>query len=117
MKRLKQFLHQHGISPARAETLTSEITGIADTMQPMPRKQTSGIKRMPVEVYSRVVGYFRPVNQWNKGKQDEFNNRNELDPHAVEEQLTKLISHGRAKERHHESNLASHLRQGIVYKQ
>ena len=27
------------------------------------------------EVYSRVVGYLRPVNQWNKGKQEEFKNR------------------------------------------
>jgi len=24
------------------------------------------------EVYSRVVGYLRPLNQWNKGKQEEF---------------------------------------------
>ncbi len=27
------------------------------------------------EVYSRVVGYLRPVNQWNRGKQEEFKNR------------------------------------------
>ena len=27
------------------------------------------------EVYSRVVGYFRPVNQWNDGKQSEFSIR------------------------------------------
>jgi len=27
------------------------------------------------EVYSRVVGYFRPVKQWNKGKQEEFKQR------------------------------------------
>jgi ribonucleoside-triphosphate reductase len=27
------------------------------------------------EVYSRVVGYLRPVNQWNEGKQAEFKNR------------------------------------------
>ena len=27
------------------------------------------------EVYSRVVGYIRPVNQWNKGKQKEFSDR------------------------------------------
>ncbi|MCX6766022.1 MAG: ribonucleoside triphosphate reductase [Candidatus Moranbacteria bacterium] len=27
------------------------------------------------EVYSRVVGYIRPVDQWNKGKQAEFANR------------------------------------------
>ena len=29
----------------------------------------------PTEVYSRVVGYLRPVNQWNEGKQAEFENR------------------------------------------
>jgi len=27
------------------------------------------------EVYSRIVGYIRPINQWNKGKQAEFKNR------------------------------------------
>ncbi|MDY0211600.1 MAG: anaerobic ribonucleoside-triphosphate reductase [Desulfuromonadaceae bacterium] len=29
------------------------------------------------EVYSRVVGFFRPVQQWNKGKQEEFDQRRE----------------------------------------
>jgi ribonucleoside-triphosphate reductase len=29
----------------------------------------------PSEVYSRVVGYLRPVSQWNDGKQVEFANR------------------------------------------
>lgn len=32
-------------------------------------------KQVPVEVYSRVSGYYRPVNQWNKGKRIEFANR------------------------------------------
>jgi ribonucleoside-triphosphate reductase len=27
------------------------------------------------EVYSRVVGYYRPVKNWNKGKQEEFKDR------------------------------------------
>ena len=27
------------------------------------------------EVYSRVTGYFRPVANWNKGKQEEFRQR------------------------------------------
>ncbi|HDI02891.1 MAG TPA: ribonucleoside triphosphate reductase, partial [Candidatus Aenigmarchaeota archaeon] len=27
------------------------------------------------EIYSRCVGYLRPVNQWNKGKQEEFKMR------------------------------------------
>jgi len=28
------------------------------------------------EVYSRVVGFIRPVNQWNAGKKQEFEERN-----------------------------------------
>ena len=27
------------------------------------------------EVYSRAIGYLRPVNQWNKGKKEEFGMR------------------------------------------
>jgi ribonucleoside-triphosphate reductase len=33
------------------------------------------IQRQPCEVYSRIVGYIRPVNQWNKGKKSEFKDR------------------------------------------
>ena len=28
-----------------------------------------------VEVFSRVVGYFRPVARWNDGKKEEFRER------------------------------------------
>ncbi len=31
--------------------------------------------QQPCEVYSRIVGYIRPVVQWNPGKQEEFKNR------------------------------------------
>ncbi len=27
------------------------------------------------EIYSRVVGYYRPVQNWNKGKREEFAHR------------------------------------------
>jgi len=30
---------------------------------------------VPCEVYSRVVGYFRPVHSWNDGKKQEFHER------------------------------------------
>lgn len=32
-------------------------------------------KRTKTEVYSRVVGYLRPVSGWNKGKKAEFKDR------------------------------------------
>jgi ribonucleoside-triphosphate reductase (formate) len=31
------------------------------------------------EVYSRIVGYFRPVANWNIGKKEEFKDRLEFD--------------------------------------
>ena len=34
-----------------------------------------GLKRQACEVYSRVVGYLRPVSQWNKGKKSEYKDR------------------------------------------
>lgn len=34
--------------------------------------------QQPCEVYSRVVGYIRPVQQWHKGKQEEYKERKEF---------------------------------------
>jgi ribonucleoside-triphosphate reductase (formate) len=34
----------------------------------------------PCEVYSRVVGYIRPVSQWNEGKQAEYDERFTYEP-------------------------------------
>ena len=34
--------------------------------------------KIPCEIYSRVVGYFRPVSQWNPGKQQEFKDRKNI---------------------------------------
>ena len=32
-----------------------------------------------VEVYSRIVGYMRPISNWNPGKLAEFEDRKEFD--------------------------------------
>ncbi len=44
------------------------------------------------EVYSRVSGYFRPVAQWNKGKQEEFTDRRmlEFDNESIENTNIKI---------------------------
>ena len=52
----------------------------------MSKEELSKLK-VPVEVYSRVVGYFRPVNQWNKGKQEEFKDRREYKVMCAEEEF------------------------------
>ena len=43
------------------------------------------------EVYSRVVGFLRPVSQWNKGKQAEFEMREHYDD-AVEHQRLSAVA-------------------------
>ena len=37
---------------------------------------------MQTEVYSRVVGYHRPIKNWNQGKQEEFKDRKPFKPAA-----------------------------------
>jgi ribonucleoside-triphosphate reductase len=36
---------------------------------------SSKVTRQRCEVYSRVVGFIRPINQWNVGKQSEWEDR------------------------------------------
>ncbi len=35
--------------------------------------------RCEVEVFSRVTGFFRPVQSWNKGKAEEFKDRKKFE--------------------------------------
>ena len=39
---------------------------------------SESMRRVPCEVYSRIVGYLRPVQDWNSGKQQEFSERRPL---------------------------------------
>jgi len=43
------------------------------------------------EIYSRVVGYYNPVSQWNLGKKEEFKERVEF-VLSDEKEVEKKIS-------------------------
>ena len=47
----------------------------------------NGIK-IPTEIYSRVSGYFRPVKQWNAGKQAEFSDRKKCNLEMIKGRLS-----------------------------
>jgi anaerobic ribonucleoside-triphosphate reductase len=34
-------------------------------------------RKIPCEIYSRVVGFYRPLKEWNPGKKQEFKDRKE----------------------------------------
>jgi ribonucleoside-triphosphate reductase len=39
------------------------------------------------EIYSRVVGYFRPTADWNKGKKEEFKDRKTYSTKCADKQV------------------------------
>jgi len=41
-------------------------------------KKKVKVRVIKPEIYSRVVGYYRPVQNWNKGKKKEFEDRRYL---------------------------------------
>lgn len=43
------------------------------------KKEMADCHGTKCEVYSRVVGYLRPVQGWNKGKKEEFTIRKTFD--------------------------------------
>lgn len=40
------------------------------------------------EVYSRVCGYFRPITNWNKGKQEEKKQRKDYEIKQVSKDIS-----------------------------
>ncbi len=46
--------------------------------EPTPKKETIQLnddERTRCEIWTRVMGYHRPVSQWNKGKKSEYKER------------------------------------------
>lgn len=52
--------------------------------------ELANVKGTECEVYSRIVGYFRPVKQWNNGKQEEFSERKMFEVLKEEEKIHAL---------------------------
>jgi len=46
-------------------------------------------RKCSVELFSRVTGFFRPVQGWNKGKTEEFKDRKKYD-HNMPEKQTRV---------------------------
>jgi len=42
-------------------------------------QKAQAVRHIPCEVYSRIVGYLRPVQAWNEGKRQEFQERETYD--------------------------------------
>jgi len=47
------------------------------------------MERTKCEIWSRSVGYLRPVEQWNDGKQEEFKDRKTFDKQLKAQTIPK----------------------------
>jgi len=47
------------------------------------------VKRQRTEIYSRIVGYIRPIVQWNPGKKTEWKDRKFFDITKEKARATK----------------------------
>jgi hypothetical protein len=56
------------MSNAETDTITAAIT-------PAPALELTDAERQPCEVWTRVMGYHRPVASFNTGKKGEFAER------------------------------------------
>ncbi len=54
------------------QEIEQEIAGLKEQLQT--------VEGTPNEVYSRIVGYYRSVKNWNKGKREEYRYRKEYIP-------------------------------------
>lgn len=59
--------------------MTAEERKIVENKISELKKEMKDVHGSKCEVYSRVVGYLRPVQNWNKGKKEEFAMRKTMD--------------------------------------
>ena len=52
--------------------MTAQERQVIETKISEIKKEMQEVHGTKCEVYSRVVGYLRPVQGWNKGKKEEF---------------------------------------------
>jgi ribonucleoside-triphosphate reductase len=56
------------------ESISEEISGLQERLEKVRGTET--------EVYTRIVGYYRSLRNWNKGKREEYNQRLTFDVSA-----------------------------------
>ncbi len=56
-----------GASMKTLEMIETELAGL--------RKQLDEVRGTETEVYTRIVGYYRSLRNWNKGKREEYDHR------------------------------------------
>lgn len=54
------------------------------------KTQLANVHGEECEVYARIVGYYRSVRNWNKGKKDEYGIRSMFDEPSAERMTSEM---------------------------
>lgn len=60
-------------------------------------KQLSEVKGRETEQYARIVGYYRAIKNWNKGKKEEYKFRINYDNTSFNSEINGKIEHKKTK--------------------
>jgi anaerobic ribonucleoside-triphosphate reductase len=60
------------------DTAEAKINKIDNDINAL-HERLKDVRGETTEVYSRIVGYYRNVNNWNPGKKNEYNHRKEYE--------------------------------------
>lgn len=55
--------------------MSTKTLAVIDAEIAATKEALKDVHGTPTEVYARIVGYYRAVRNWNKGKRNEFNHR------------------------------------------
>lgn len=67
-----------------------EVRNIEDRIQ-LLKDQLKNVKGTETEVYTRIVGYYRSVKNWNNGKRAEFHKRSHYSLDSVKKQTLETV--------------------------
>ena len=76
------------VKPRSLETIEAEIAQTKEALQNVKGRET--------EVYARIVGYYRSVRNWNKGKREEYDHRKMFEYDGAETPATHVHTQAEA---------------------
>jgi len=81
-KRARKYIYgtlrKTGWTPGRRKKRKKKGVKLTENLREEKTEDTEKVYAVKAEVYSRVVGYYRPVHDWNEGKREEFKERRYL---------------------------------------
>lgn len=108
---LNKKKQRSSLKVAHREDYMTKIEAIDKEINQL-KAQLNQVEGTPTEVYARIVGYYRSVKNWNKGKKSEFAIRKEFSNEFCFPQLKQLPQDSCEQQK---SSSDSDIKDGFLY--